>query len=81
LLLRYDFFIKHTLGKANSANVPLRHPNYQLREEDDQFLPSLHFKLEPHLATGVVAVQSPTNSKLGMQGTLKKGELRFKGSC
>jgi hypothetical protein len=71
-LLRYNFFIKHRLSKANPANVLLRHPNYKLEEEDadNQFLPSLHFRLKPRLVIRVVAVQSHTNLKLGTQGTL-----------
>jgi hypothetical protein len=73
-LSRYDFFIEHTPGKANPADAPSRRPDYRpgAEDQDDQFLPGLHFRLEPRPVIGAVAAQNPTDSKPGAQGTLRE---------
>ncbi|KFY17373.1 hypothetical protein V491_05014, partial [Pseudogymnoascus sp. VKM F-3775] len=65
-LSRYDFVIEHQPGKANPADAPSRRPDYKPEgdEEDSQFLPGLHFRIEPPPESGAVPLRNSTDLSL-----------------
>lgn len=64
-LSRYDFVIEHQPGKANPADAPSRRPDYKPGDgdEDSQFLPGLHFRIEPQSGLGAVPPQGGAGSQ------------------